>query len=793
MGEPLNKTDNLIRTIWRFIKFSRIVSFAHCMVLLSAFQIQSKDFIWEVTKNGNTHYLGGTIHALRATDYPLPVSFDAAFTVSERIVFEADLGTFDDDSVLDYIWQEAISRSGATLSEKLIANDYEKLRNFAVNQGFEADAFNDFQPWFVFLLVYVDTIRNGLDPDIGVDQHFYDRSISEGKELAFLETARQQIDSVAAISETEVLRGISDFLNGGEISVIDETAGTIAAWRNGELSSEEFNRDVIKLAAPSAYVELLLKRNLRWLPKIENWFNESKPTLVLVGAGHFSSSDGLLALLTKRGFSLKQLVGDVDILPTIITHPQSEIVEERQSVQFSATVADAKNLSFQWQYNGQDIAGATSASYSIKNVQASNAGDYRIVVRNSFGTVFSETARLTVMENLPIITSHPQSQMVDEEKSVLFNVTVLETQNVTYQWQRNGLYIAGATASQFSIETLQLWNTGDYSVIVSTSAGKVVSEIATLTVVPKSIPTTPTGDSTDTTLKLAVLIQGIKNASASYHLSWPRSPSTQYQLERSTDLVNWNIDNGFPIETQDYFAQEVTNTDGTHAFFRVRQLETTPLFITSEMAAYYPFSGDYKDATSNRRDGQPIGARLGIDRFGKSNQALELDGKSSVMLLNTADLNLSNSFSITFWLKKIPGYYGYTALVSKHQAWSDNDTSWFLFTWRSDQLGFIYPWLSYDIFLPGFNSLDGWNHLAFVYDRTRGTWTFYQNGLSKASGSADLPRDNTSFPIVLGAEMAENGDGFSSFFTGMLDEVRFFMNALGPEDIKAIYETETVP
>ena len=43
----------------------------------------SQSSVWKIGKNGNTLYLGGSIHLLRAEDYPLPQEFDATFAKSE--------------------------------------------------------------------------------------------------------------------------------------------------------------------------------------------------------------------------------------------------------------------------------------------------------------------------------------------------------------------------------------------------------------------------------------------------------------------------------------------------------------------------------------------------------------------------------------------------------------------------------------------------------------------------------------------------------------------------------------
>ena len=47
--------------------------------------------IWKVSSGENVLYVGGTLHVLRQSDYPLPVEFDRAYNNADRLYFETDL------------------------------------------------------------------------------------------------------------------------------------------------------------------------------------------------------------------------------------------------------------------------------------------------------------------------------------------------------------------------------------------------------------------------------------------------------------------------------------------------------------------------------------------------------------------------------------------------------------------------------------------------------------------------------------------------------------------------------
>ncbi len=69
--------------------------------------------------------------------------------------------------------------------------------------------------------------------------------------------------------------------------------------------------------------------------------------------------------------------------PAITAQPQSATITLSSNVTFSATVTGNPTPTYQWQFNGTNIASATGTSYTINNVQTNNAGNYSLVASNS--------------------------------------------------------------------------------------------------------------------------------------------------------------------------------------------------------------------------------------------------------------------------------------------------------------------------------------------------------------------------------------------------------------------------
>ena len=88
--------------------------------------------------------------------------------------------------------------------------------------------------------------------------------------------------------------------------------------------------------------------------------------------------------------------------PSIIVQPQSKAAILGQSVTFSVTAVGSLPLSYQWRKDGQDISGASQATYSIAAVQPNHLGAYTAIVTNQYGAETSKVAHLTqVMPGCP--------------------------------------------------------------------------------------------------------------------------------------------------------------------------------------------------------------------------------------------------------------------------------------------------------------------------------------------------------------------------------------------------------
>ena len=88
--------------------------------------------------------------------------------------------------------------------------------------------------------------------------------------------------------------------------------------------------------------------------------------------------------------------------PAIFRQPSGRTVKSGQTFMFSAGVTGKSPLQYQWQFNNVNLSntgnvrGAKSPILTLSKVTSANAGKYRLIVTNPFGTATSISAALKV-------------------------------------------------------------------------------------------------------------------------------------------------------------------------------------------------------------------------------------------------------------------------------------------------------------------------------------------------------------------------------------------------------------
>jgi hypothetical protein len=137
------------------------------------------------------------------------------------------------------------------------------------------------------------------------------------------------------------------------------------------------------------------------IPEIHDYF---KGIIDEVSLYNRPLTDAEVLSVYSAGASGKYLA---PVAPFISIQPADQSVKAGDTASFNVAAGGGMPLTYQWNINGANIAGATNSSLTVTNVQLTDAGDYTMVIRNDAGSITSSNAVLTVNTPTPTAVRAP--------------------------------------------------------------------------------------------------------------------------------------------------------------------------------------------------------------------------------------------------------------------------------------------------------------------------------------------------------------------------------------------------
>lgn len=269
--------------------------------------------VWQLQGSASAFYIAGTIHVLRESDYPLPSALEQAYHASDVVMLEMDLSPQTQDVFRRKMAAIGTLPAGQTLHTVLSAEVLQQVETQLAKDQLPLERVQSLRPWILALtLMHLELQRNGVKPELGIDLHYYQRAVSDGKTLQALETDDTQLAVLAGMDAIPADTLMSQFIR--DINELPATLQLLTqAWREGDYHAiDERLTGRLREQQPEYYQQILVARNQRWVPLIETAMQSGKPVLVLVGSAHLAGEDSLIRMLEARGhvFSQVQVVAD---------------------------------------------------------------------------------------------------------------------------------------------------------------------------------------------------------------------------------------------------------------------------------------------------------------------------------------------------------------------------------------------------------------------------------------------------------------------------------------------------
>ncbi|MBF0187870.1 MAG: DUF4347 domain-containing protein [Magnetococcales bacterium] len=198
-----------------------------------------------------------------------------------------------------------------------------------------------------------------------------------------------------------------------------------------------------------------------------------------------------------------------------------------------------------------------------------------------------------------------------------------------------------------------------------------------------------------------------------------------------------------------------TASDGTvyaatpaTATLTVTAVNDRPVIGLADVLAYYPFSGNARDAGGYGNHGSVHGATPATDRFGNANSSYAFDGVDDTITIPDSDsLDVTDAMTLSFWMMVDSDTYG-TGLIGK----GDGDSGPFYVHYPDSnhlygafQSGEQRVGLTTDFSRP----LDQqWHHVAMTYQS--GEQHIYVDGVLKGSATHEGPLNLNDYGLTIG-------------------------------------------
>lgn len=266
-----------------------------------------KLFLWKVTSQENTVYLLGSIHLAPPDIYPLDGRIEKAFHACPTVAVEADI-LKNQAALQAQAMQKGMYGGDDTIENHISQETVGMLKK----GGYLNSLTNKMKPWLMAMTIQSQEITKlGLSEQYGVDRFFLKAARVQGKKIVELESVEFQLsmfEKMAAknpdkylyytITQTKKMKPMLDKM--------------LSYWENGQAEAmAKLIFDDLKRYPEFKDIgkTLFYDRNIKMANKINMFLKKGRPYFVIVGAGHLVGSQGIPALLKRKGHKVVQYDG----------------------------------------------------------------------------------------------------------------------------------------------------------------------------------------------------------------------------------------------------------------------------------------------------------------------------------------------------------------------------------------------------------------------------------------------------------------------------------------------------
>ena len=217
--------------------------------------------LWKIEGKPAVVYLLGSVHVLKAEDYPLAEPIEKAFSNSDVVAFETDVAALEDPALAMKMLGKMQLPEGKTLETELSPEVYQQFQKHVAESGTPEIMFQKMKPAMAAMMIEVfELTKLGLQPEKGIDKHFFALAKDAGKTIVPLETVDFQLNLLTEFTKEEGEAMMKATLKDVE-NIKKDLADLIAAWKNGDSSKLDKMLNDAMQDSPAIYKRLVTNRN----------------------------------------------------------------------------------------------------------------------------------------------------------------------------------------------------------------------------------------------------------------------------------------------------------------------------------------------------------------------------------------------------------------------------------------------------------------------------------------------------------------------------------------------------
>lgn len=289
-------------------RFLRILGLSGLLLSVTVHAAGERLLFFSLASNNTEVYLLGSMHLARADIYPLRSEIMDAFASAETLAVELDISGENQLKIQQMILERGTYPAGQSIRDHLSASTWRSLQQHLSATGLPPQMLESMRPGLLIVtLSSLEIMKLGLSAELGIDRYFLEQARGK-KRIHEMETVEQQVSLLLDFPDEDLLVQQSLGQLEDMATIMDDL---VSAWKRGDapaLQEMLLEDELVKNPEFRAVYERLFdQRNRAMTRQIETFLKSPGRYFVVVGAGHLVGEQGIVSLLQKQGYAVKQL------------------------------------------------------------------------------------------------------------------------------------------------------------------------------------------------------------------------------------------------------------------------------------------------------------------------------------------------------------------------------------------------------------------------------------------------------------------------------------------------------